>query len=363
VFIARLSGGSIVKYLALVAACLLTVTLAAPAVADDLATPTFTWPEVTSFNPDVHSYEVTVSGEGDYPYRLSSDGGWVEVTGPGTYSVEFGGPSQARVRAVRCVDTCEPIAESPVLTIVRGVNASWEYDDSWLAVAPGGSRTLRYKLYQDVPGTILQWYVVPAGDDPSAAVTSGDVSDPAVKGTVTIQVPADARHGDKYEVLLHAELDGDAYGHLTSDAQPAAATIDGEAPELRIKLDDDVIYPVADLDDWGLKDYPSHLEYQLFSTERVTGTLTFTGPGGVVAERRTGLDFGPSGVYENWYGEGRHHTVYPEGRYEIRLDVADEAGNAATTSATVYLSHAKQRPVRVRPRRPSSTGRWAPARR
>lgn len=331
------------KYLALVAACLLAVTLGAPAVADDTATPTFTWPTVTSFNPDVYTYEVTVSGEGDYPYLLMSDGGSVHVPGPGTYAFT-GFRTLDQVRAYRCVDgVCdEQVAESPALTAARRLWPTWDSDDSRLTIAPGGSRAIGYQLSPVVPGTTLRWYVVPAGGDMSTAVASGEVSGPTARGTVTVPFPADVQDKEKYDVLLRAELVGETYGSLAGDAQPAVATIDGQAPKLRIDQDTDAIYPVADLDDWDPRGHPSHLEYTVFSNEPVTGTYTVTGPGGVVVERRTGVDFGPYQIYEYWYGEGRRHRVYPEGRYEIRYDVVDEAGNPASVSTTVYLSHAKR---------------------
>ena len=57
-----------------------------------------------------------------------------------------------RVRAYHCVDSVcsEQVAESPILTVVEGLYVSWEYD-SWFAIAPGGSRALRYRLGPVVP--------------------------------------------------------------------------------------------------------------------------------------------------------------------------------------------------------------------
>ncbi len=343
------SGGTTVKYLALVAACLLAFSLASPASAEDpTVAPTFTWPDVTSFNPDAHPYQVTVEGEGDYPYRLVTNGTALTITGPGVYAVPFAGSSTESTNGVRvyhCTDAgCgQPVATSPSLHLVRGFDVRWNAYDQY-PVRPDDTLDLEYTLGPFVPGTTLRWYVVPAGADPADVLASGDVTEPASTGTATVTVPSSARDRQRFDVVLRAEFDGDAYGHLVGDSDRTRLITDTRAPRVRIKPDDEAFYPVAGLDDWGI---PSTLEYGFHVNEEVEATLTFTGPDGVIVERQTGWDLGPSDGGGEWRGIDRHRVVYPEGQYEIRLDVVDAVGNAATASATVYLSHATEHPHRV----------------
>jgi hypothetical protein len=336
-----------VKYLALVAACLLAVGLASPATAGDTtdaagATPTFTWPEVTSFNPGVYTYTVVVSGEGNYPYQLRAGDGWVQVPGPGAYDVPRGW-AYDEVQAYHCGETtCDEVSASPPLTLVSSLRPSWDYEDQWFVAAPGASRTLRYALRPAVPGTTLRWLLAPAGRGIDGAVASGTVADAGATGTVTIQVPGDAPDATRYEVFLQATLDGERYGHLVGDSDPAVATTDDRAPQVRIKLEKDTIYPLAGLRDWGIG-YEEWLRFQLGSSEDTHGTLTFTGPDGTVVDRRTVSLDAYSFPGSNTWVPIKHHEVYPEGSYELRLEVTDEVGHPASATATVYVSHARLR--------------------
>lgn len=345
------------KYLALVAACLLTVALGAPlagpAVADDgadpaPATPTFSWPDVTAFNPAAYTYQVVVSGEGAYPYRVQTSGGRTfDVAGPGTYDVPIG-PGEALVHVYHCDPAgCDEVATSPDLLVVDRLNLNIGYGDSLVVAAPGTSHPVRYTLSPVLPGTVLHWSVVPRAGG-SSSVESGDVTAPTGSGTVTVQAPPDGQGEEVFDLRLSATLDGGVYGHLSTEAGQAYLRIDDRAPKATIKVPHDTFYPLADMGDWGVG-IPDHVEYTIRADEDVTGTRTIFGPDGTVVEKLDGLRLSGGGIDdERWYGRDREWVVYPEGRYEIRYDLTDQAGHTVSASTSVYLSHAVRHAHRTR---------------
>lgn len=314
--------------------------------------PTFTWPQFTTFNPLAHAYEFSVSGDGQYPYYVTSERQVLKVSGPGTYVFDFpsGYTEREWLRVTHCDESaCRFVTGSPRLTLVASLHTGWAFDteNPPPVGASGGVRQLGYWLSPMLPGVRLEWVVTRVGAPISRALASGEVIDPAPEGTLSVTIPPGLADG-RYLLRLKADLDGgELLGHLvgtSDDVSPEVwIRVDGVAPKvhLRVPADQRTIYPLIHRYDV----LPTRVQLEYGADEEVSGTVTFRGPGGIVDQFP--ISAWAMDSYFTWSAR-RGRDVLPAGRYAIVLDLADAAGNHTVVKDSVAVSHAVYRVQRSR---------------
>jgi hypothetical protein len=324
-----------VKYLALVAACLLAVGLASPATADDTPDPAqVTFPSVSAINPDHTPYVLSVSdpqpdlGElvvrwADQSLSLPHEG---DATVPLT-AADADPDGYAVLQVLRCPAGSDCVAVgSPhgVELVTRlgvwleeggnplGQHAVVPIDSYWPGLADG-----------DV--VHLDWQLTAARD--GVAITSGSGS--YVIGDLPPALDIPPATTATYGVLsVRAVSDSAAWGRLEGTSSDTYR-LDLQGPPIPVTIDGDVVFPAKDgyLDAIPMRFGSTPYDLQDLRIDLVDRDGT------VIPVHRGTESKGTTVMLTGRY----KHEVLPAGRYTLRLTGYDAAGNTTVRDHPVRI--------------------------
>jgi hypothetical protein len=334
----------------------------APAMAAADPTVTVTWPDATRLNPTVTPYQFIVTDHPDAAYLYWT---WGRSDTP-----------VSQVYGTRVPDSGEATVDFADYQ-GSGVVRIWVCPaDSWSSACTEAARSPELDVWSKVQVIDLEsvppkrrsgsqhvpfWYgpKPPLAGTPTGTWELLDADkvplDPAVGGALTAQDLAyDPDTGDSdleftipdglpsgsYYVEVHMSVDTADFGHLEgsltgSQGAPLDIYVDNDAPTLTVRKTVPVLYPVAD-------EYLDYFKVYAKASEPATATFEVTNSHGQRVYRSTGhsLDADDYNYYDPPVWNGRQGgKVVPEGRYTATLTAKDLAGNTATWSAKVTVSH------------------------
>ncbi len=329
--------------------------------ADEPPAVTVTWPEVTRFNPDQVDYTFTVtdtdgSGHlfawwGASPQSVDPAPYPIPVPADGVVDMDFWTSMHGQVVIVRCPTAtydylaCQGVeAESPELDVFSAIALdNVDVVDDYLNPGPA---TARVSYAPALPTLTTTWALV---DDPanptqppiaSGTLDLGDlVTDPETGITsFPFTIPAGLASGDYY-LTVHMAGDDADLGHLEGEfppGRPQLVRVDSVTPELRVAKVPTTLYPASD-------NYLDSLEVRATASELTSGTLDVTDAAGIRVFRSAQHSVSPDGTIPSisWSGRSMSNRVVPAGRYTLKLTVVDAAGNQATWTSRVSVSHKK----------------------
>ncbi|MDP3890616.1 hypothetical protein [Nocardioides sp.] len=323
------------KTLALVAALVLSlVGLASPTYADDEPpAPTVTWPDVTSFNPDLTPYTFTIDDDGGGTLFAEWRGDRVEIPHSGQVTMTFPTDGDGQILLLRCGDgACSQITDSPPLSVRTELAVG-----SGVPVYHSGphARTV-HSLPTGLPlNTVIDfvWEIraTTDTDDPANQVlASGSNSG----GGLVFQAPFGLVSGQKYYVLADAVAHTQDFGNLA--ASFVVAFVYDDTATATIRASTQIIYPAQD----------RYLDY--------TTLFVKTDPDVGIRYKVSVLDKQGTVVHPNLRGYRRRHRWdgrdadrqrVPDGIYTIRVRGVDSAGNPGVDETTVKVSSKKRQMV------------------
>lgn len=331
------------KIVAFLAALVLAWTgLTTTAYADEEPPPpTVTWPEITSFNPTVYTYEYSISGmSGLRRYFVQIEGGApTRIPAEGTYEIDFGwGRETGSVTVLSCLHdsmTCTPVSTSPRSELVYGLAIDFARPTPRRIRVGAGEATIQigWVVNRRLPEQSLSWRLAVSPE--SAPIVGGVIDDPGTTGEVAVVVPTELPSGT-YFLYLSAEVDAEVYGHMVASAA-REVTVDRAGPVLVLYLPEGAtFYPATD-------SYRDALEYQVISDEEADVTVRATdGTGAQVWTSESFVANPDRRRVRKWTGRSQDGLL-PEGTYLLTATGTDELGNVATAKAKVRIDHARLR--------------------
>lgn len=321
------------KYRALVAACLLTITLgvplAGPAVADDPDPVQVTFPPVTELNPAHTPYVVEVHDpapeRGDLVVAVNGTAYPLPHEGSATVPLDDVSAEHALVRVQRCAapDSCVDVTNAHLLRVFNHLALSLDAD---ALLGPRARLPLAGISPAPADGDVVQlsWRLT---DDAGAELTAG--SDAWVVGqplpSVGIPGTTDVTEA---QLSLHAVGDSVQWGHLEGGAARTYA-VDLDAPQLSLSTSGNRVFPVRDryldsIDIWTASSSEDVSEFRI-DLESMDGTVR-----NLYRSKEPDID---TLRFNGW---DRNRVLAP-GAYVIRATVTDRAGNVTDRSRAVTI--------------------------
>lgn len=325
------SRGDLVKYLALVAACLLTVALGAPATADDPDPVQVTFPDVTELNPAHTPYVLDIQDPAPERGELVAAWGDHRMTLPheGTATVPLtaaDGPS-VTVVVVRCPadgGSCAWVVPGRTITLVTALDLEPTDSQKPLGSTSGVPVRLAGPGLDAGQVVSLTWTVT---DSATATVIASGSAD-WVLGVATpglgIPVGSSTTSAD---VAVSAVAETDRFGHLegTTDID---RQVDARPPVMTVDVDSSVIFPFPD-------EYLDTIAVRVTrATDLHDTVMEVVDQDGVETTFHTGrTEVGHRFLF---YGRSGHRLMHA-GRYTMRITGHDEAGNSTVVESAFRI--------------------------
>lgn len=317
------------KYLALVAACLLTLGLVAPAEAGSADPVEVTFPEVTALNPDHTPYVLEIHDPQPELGELFARWGAREVAlphdGSATIPLSAGDGSNPYIYVVRCPaagDQCVGTGQGRSVALVRSLGLRMlEVTDGTVGAGTRLPVEVSYPHFAEGDRIRLEWTVTDAEGGALVVQSAADwlVGDPMpIPG-----IPADT-DAEQVRIAVHAISDSARWGELEGSVENEY-WVDVVPPKMKASLSSDVVFPAPD----GYLDYtriqigpwagPETLRVDVVDW---AGAVT-----NVYAGRADGIAF-----------DGRNgDEPFPAGRYTLRVTGYDFVGNATVRELPVRV--------------------------
>ncbi|GCD91400.1 hypothetical protein [Nocardioides sp. LS1] len=307
---------------------------AASALADDLAPPVVTWPEVTSFNPDHTPYVVTVDDSANDPATdttvlvASWNGHTQQLADQGGTTIEFLPTDQdgTYIAVQRCaadLTSCSDTVADTTVWLVRKltVTVGSQNDvgpgpqDAWLDSSP-------------VSPDSVEWQLLDTTTSPTTVASQG--TSPVSGNHFDYSVPTTGFDEHDLRLSVTAVSDTDQYGHLEGTSLFRPVTPHTRPPGVRLELDSPALY-------WAQDGYADEVRITIRSGTGQRLRLDVVAPDGTVLRlparhtiRRVDRE-----VFSGSDGDGGH---LPNGVYTVRATVVDYWGNVAEASAPLKIS-------------------------
>ncbi|CAN5620547.1 hypothetical protein BH11ACT8_BH11ACT8_14840 [soil metagenome] len=314
-------------------------SLVAPADADEPAL-SVTWPEVTSFNPDVYAYTFSLAYSGQeqlyaYDYSGDVDDPAARVPLPSSGEVDWTFSDDADgIYLVTCASSpCELLASAPALRLVRSVYVGKRVDPTFGQRRRITDRHVAFPL--DVRAgadlePVVHYAVVDAGRAQQGAVVARGES-PYVDNAVSLgAITSRLVHGTVYELVVIATAEGEHYGRLASEKYYEKFVYDDQV-DLRGAVDARSFFPVRD-------DFADESTLRLRLTEEVNVLrVTFTDRAGHTIDNPEPRGSRSPEVIRFVVG-GPKIAKLRAGFYQWRVFARDAFGNTRRLTVPVHLS-------------------------
>lgn len=317
------------KYLALVAACLLTIGLASPATADETPDPVqVTFPDVTVLNPDHTPYVIDVHDpepeRGDLVAFWNDQRLTLPHEGSATVPLTAADAPAVAIKVYRCPSegdgTCTYTGAGEVVILVTGIFPS--LDTTVDTLGPASLLPVMVSTtYLDTDRAVqLEWSVTDTRT--GAVVTTGSSDWVPNDPRPAIGIPA-GTPTTSARVAVHVVSDTEEFGRLEGATERVYA-IDARPPLMETELEGDVVFPARD----------GYLDAITLRVKRQSDLNRLL----VEAIDRDGV---ARTIYNGWAprndpieldGHVGRRKELPAGRYTLRLTGFDEVGNATPTS-------------------------------
>ncbi len=318
------------KYLALVAACLLTATLAAPTSAEAAVDPVeVTFPDIAMFNPEHTPYVLEVHdpqpelGElvvawGQHRMALPHDGA---VTVPLTFADSY----STTLQVLRCMvggEICSGTSQVRTVTLVNHLNIRLD-EAGWRTLGTGSDIPVEVTYPDLAKGEPirLEWTVTDLAD--GEVIVSG--ADDWVIGQPrpVLGIPA-ATDAQEVRLSVRAVSDSTRWGRLEG-ADEHDYGVDVLPPKMKASLSSDVVFPAPD----------GYLDYTRIKVGPWTGPSTLRVD---VVDRAGAVTNVYSGRADGIAFDGHHDgEPFPPGRYTLRVTGFDDSGNATVRELPVRV--------------------------
>lgn len=304
-----------------------------------------TWPEVTAVDPERTDLVVDVRASGYTRLHLDTwptEHDWTDpVDGDGPHVVQDPPDGRHHLRLWGCTteSDCRVLSLSPELLVARSLPVRLGWDAHHVDQRPGGTTVLDGYVapWSSQDGGDLRWELV--SRDGSGASWTGVEHYDHVAGDwqwsrweAPLVLPEDVPEGS-YDLLLHLADHVEPIGLLTGGLS-AVVEVDATAPVIESATGGRVVYPARD-------EYRDWVRFTVQATGASAAEAVVRDASGAEVVRIPLVETA-KGWAGAFHGRDDRSRVVPEGEYAVELVASDLAGNTASTTRWIEVSHAER---------------------